>query len=290
MLYGVTQLGPILTAMVTPFDGDLKVDDEAVVRLVNHLLDNGSDGIVVAGSTGEAPTLTDGEQIALIKLVVETVGDRGSVVAGTGSNDTRHACYLTGAATELGVDATLSVTPYYNRPNEDGIIRHFQEVAKATNKPVLLYNIPVRTGTNMAPDLLRRLAQIEHIDGVKQANNDELQMIDGLDLYAGNDDVLARTLDLGGAGGILVSSHIVGPAMRGMVDRPEQRSAIHAELKDVFETLFITSNPIPVKAALNMIGIDVGGLRLPLIEATAEQRSLIRAMLERHNLLSLATN
>lgn len=290
MLYGVTRLGPILTAMVTPFDGELKVNDEAVVRLVGHLLDNGSDGIVVAGSTGEAPTLTDSEQLDLVKLVVETVGDRGSVVAGTGSNDTRHACYLTEAATELGVDATLSVTPYYNRPNEDGIIRHFEEVAKATDKPVLLYNIPVRTGTNMAPELLRRLAQIDHIDGVKQANNDQLQMIDGLDLYAGNDEVFAKTLDLGGAGGILVSSHIVGPAMRGMVDQPEHRAVIHAELQDVFETLFITANPIPVKAALNMIGIDVGGLRLPLVDATAQQRALIRAMLDRHNLLSLATS
>jgi len=185
--------------MVTPFDADGRVDDEAAVALMNQLLDHGSDGLVIAGTTGEAPTLSDDEQLALIGLAVREVGDRGTIVAGTGSNETRHAVHLTERATELGAHATLSVTPYYNRPNQRGIIAHYEAVAAATDRPVVVYNIPQRTGTNMPPELLARLAQIDGIDAVKQANNDELALIDGLDVYAGNDDILARTLDLGGA-------------------------------------------------------------------------------------------
>src|SRR6266513_3961971 len=171
-------LGAILTAVVTPFDERLRVDEAAFVRLLNHLVDHGSDGVVAAATTGEAPTLTDEEQLRVIELAVQETGDRATVVAGTGSNETRHAVHLTERATELGADATLSVTPYYNKPNRRGIVRHFEEVARATDKPVLLYNIPSRTGTNMAPDLLAELAQIERVDGVKQANDEELQLVD----------------------------------------------------------------------------------------------------------------
>ena len=279
-------LGAILTAMVTPFDGDGRVDEDAAVRLMHHLLDHGSDGLVVAGTTGEAPTLSDEEQLALIELAVQEVGDRATVVAGTGSNDTRHAVHLTERATELGADATLSVTPYYNRPNPRGIVRHFSEVGRATDRPVVLYNIPSRTGTNMPPDLLAELAQIEGVDAVKQAHDADLGLIDGLDLYTGNDNMLARTLDLGGAGGILVSSHLVGEEMRRMVDEPGRRAEIDASLKDVYDAMFLTTNPICVKAALNLLGHEVGGLRLPLVEADDGERDAVRAMLERRGLLT----
>jgi 4-hydroxy-tetrahydrodipicolinate synthase len=282
------ELGAILTAMVTPFDAQGRVDEEATVSLMHHLADHGSDGLVVCGTTGEAATLTDEEHLGLIGLAVDEMGDRMTIVAGTGSNDTRHAVHLTERSTELGVDATLSVTPYYNKPNHRGIVRHYEEVARATDKPIVLYNIPTRTGTNMPPDLLARLGQIDGIEGVKQANDDELAPVDGLDLYAGNDNTLARTLDLGGAGGVMVSSHVVGPEMRRMVDEPERRAEIDASLRDVYETLFMTANPICTKAALNLIGIRVGGLRLPLVEADEQESAAVRSMLERHGLLETA--
>lgn len=282
------ELGAILTAMVTPFDAQGRVDEEAAVELMHHLADHGSDGVVVCGTTGEAATLSDDEHLGLVELAVREMRDRLTIVAGTGSNDTRHAVHLTERATALGVDATLSVTPYYNRPNRRGIVRHYEEVARATDKPVLLYNIPSRTGTNMPPDLLAELAQIEGVDGVKQANDDELAPIDGLALYAGNDGTLARTLDLAGAGGILVASHVVGDEMRRMVDEPGNRAEIDASLRDVYDTLFMTANPICTKAALNLLGIRVGGLRLPLVEADEEETAAVRAMLERHGLLETA--
>jgi 4-hydroxy-tetrahydrodipicolinate synthase len=239
----------------------------------------------VAGTTGEASTLTDEEQLGLIGLAVAERPPGKTIVAGTGTNDTRHAVRLTEAATELGVDATLSVTPYYNKPSRLGLRRHYEAVARATDKPVLLYNIPGRTATNMPPDLLAELARIRGITGVKQANAEELQPIDGLDLYAGDDKTFARTLELGGAGGILVASHIVGNEMRRMVDEPDSREQIDASLRDVYETLFLTASPTCTKAALNMLGHDVGGLRLPLVEATEEEAAAVRAMLVRHGLL-----
>lgn len=278
-------LGTVLTAIVTPFDDQLLIDERAFVALMGHLADHGSDGLVVAGTTGEAATLTDTEQLALIELAVAERPAGMKIIAGTGSNDTRHAVYLTERASGLGVDGVLSVTPYYNRPNERGIVRHYEEVARATDKPVVLYNIPSRTGTNMGPELLARLAQIEGIVAVKQANAAELQLIEGLDLYAGDDGSFARTLDMGGAGGILVSSHIVGDQMRMMVDRPAERAQIDQSLRDVYETLFLTSSPTCVKAALNLLGLPVGGLRLPLVEADDEELAAVRAMLERHGLL-----
>jgi 4-hydroxy-tetrahydrodipicolinate synthase len=277
-------LGTILTAIVTPFDEDLRVNEESFVALMRHLAENGSDGFVVAGTTGEASTMTADEQLGLIELAVAERPAGKTIVAGTGTNDTRQAVYLTERASDLGVDATLSVTPYYNRPSPLGLKRHYEAVAAATDKPVLLYNIPSRTGTNIPPDLLAELAQIPRIDGVKQANADELQPIDGLTLYAGDDATFARTLDMGGAGVISVSSHIVGNDMRRMVDEPEHRAEIDASLQDVYSTLFMTASPTCTKAALNLLGHDVGGLRLPLVEATAEETEAVRAMLERHGL------
>ncbi|HTB69437.1 MAG TPA: 4-hydroxy-tetrahydrodipicolinate synthase [Solirubrobacteraceae bacterium] len=278
-------LGTILTAMVTPFDERNRVDEEAFVALMQHLADTGSDGFVVAGTTGEAATMSDEEQVGLIELAVRERPAGMTIVAGTGTNDTREAVSLTERATALGVDATLVVTPYYNRPSRLGLVRHYEAVAKATDKPILLYNIPSRTATNMPPDLLAELAQIEHIEGVKQANADELQLIDGLELYAGDDATLARTLELGGTGGICVASHIVGAEMRRIVEEPERRAEIDASLRDVYETLFLTASPTCTKAALNLLGHEAGGLRLPLVEATDEERAAVRAMLVRHGLL-----
>jgi len=278
--------GPILTAIVTPFDERGEVNDEAFVALMRNLAENGSDGFVVAGTTGEASTLTDEEQLGLIELAISERPAGRSIVAGTGTNDTRQAVFLTERATELGADAMLSVTPYYNRPSRLGLKRHYEAVAAATDKPTILYNIPARTGTNMPPDLLAELAQIPGISAVKQANAAELQPIDGLDVYAGDDGTFARTLDMGGAGGILVASHIVGNEMRRMVDEPDHLAEIDASLRDVYEALFITSNPTCTKAALNLLGHEVGALRLPLVEATAEETAAVRAMLKRHGLLA----
>jgi 4-hydroxy-tetrahydrodipicolinate synthase len=278
-------LGTILTAIITPFDEAGKVNEDAFVALMGHLAANGSDGFVVAGTTGEASTLTGEEQLGLIELSVAERPAGKTIIAGTGTNDTRQAVHLTEQATALGADAMLSVTPYYNRPSPLGLRRHYEAVASATDKPVLLYNIPARTGTNIAPGLLAELAEIDGIAGVKQANPDELQPIDGLELYAGDDATFARTLDIGGAGVISVASHIVGNEMRRMVDEPASRAEIDASLQDVYRTLFLTANPTCTKAALNMLGHNAGGLRLPLVEATEEEAEAVRTMLERHGLV-----
>jgi 4-hydroxy-tetrahydrodipicolinate synthase len=277
----------LLTAMVTPFDADGAVNDDAAVAIARHLLANGSHGLVLAGSTGEAATLTDDEQVRLVELVAGEVGSEGAIVAGAGSNDTRHAVELTQRVIAAGAEAVLSVTPYYNKPNRRGILRHYEEIARAADgTPVVLYNIPGRTAVNMGPDLLAELAQIDGVVAVKQANSAELQPIDGLAVLAGNDDIYAACLDMGGAGGICVASHIVGPEMRRMYDEPEERAEIDASLGDVYETLFITANPTPLKAALNLLGHDAGTLRLPMVDVDEAETAAVRAMLDRHGLLS----
>jgi 4-hydroxy-tetrahydrodipicolinate synthase len=276
----------LLTAMATPFHPDGRVNEESAVALGRHLLAHGSHGLVICGSTGEATTLSDAEHAALLELMVQELGDQAPIVAGAGSNDTRHAVHLTEAAVAAGARAVLSVTPYYNKPNRRGLLRHFEEVARAAGGvPVILYNIPSRTALNMPPDLLAELAQIDGIEAVKQANNDDLQPIDGLVVLAGNDDAYRRTLEMGGGGCISVAAHVVGDEMRRMYDEPARRAEIDASLQDVYTTLFITTNPIPLKAALNLLGHDVGGLRLPLVEADEGELAEIRAMLERHRLL-----
>jgi 4-hydroxy-tetrahydrodipicolinate synthase len=282
---GMRKLGTMLTAIVTPFDAGLRVDEEAFVALMHHLAAHGSEGFVVAGTTGEASTLTDEEQLGLIELAARERPPGTTIVAGTGTNDTRHAVFLTERASATGIDAILSITPYYNKPSPLGLKRHYEAIAKSTDKPIILYNHPGRSVINIGPELLSELAQIEGIEGVKQANPDELQPIDGLDVYAGDDATFARTLDMGGAGGILVASHVVGDAQRRMVDEPERRHEIDASLRDVYETLFLTASPTCVKAALNLLGHRAGGVRLPIVEATAEEFAAVRAMLVRHGLL-----
>lgn len=271
--------------MVTPFDARGRVNEEAAVALMQHLTTHGSDGLVIAGSTGEAAMLSADEHIDLIALAAREMGGTCSIIAGAGSNDTRHACEMTERATEAGADAILSVTPYYVKPNRRGIIRHYEEIARATDKPIVLYNIPGRTATDMPNDLLAELAQIDGVEAVKQARSTDIALIDGLELYAGNDDTLAEVLDLGGAGGICVASHLVGDEMHRMADEPDHRAEIDTSLKDVYDVMNVTVNPIPVKAALNLLGHDVGGLRLPLVEADDAELRAVRDVLERHGLL-----
>jgi 4-hydroxy-tetrahydrodipicolinate synthase len=281
----VSFIGGILTAMVTPFDRDGALDADASARLMHHLLENGSDGLVLAGSTGEGATMTDDEKARLWELGVAECGD-ATVIAGTGTYDTHHSIELTRRASAIGVDAMLVVTPYYNRPNRRGIKAHYEAVAAATDKPIVAYNIPSRTATDMPNDLLAELARIDNVVAVKQARYDDLAPIEGMDLLAGNDDILAKVMDLGGAGGILVASHLVGREMRRVVDEPDRRHEIEDGLRDLYKALTVTTNPIPVKAALNLAGHDVGGLRLPLVEADEEETTVIRDALERHNLLA----
>ena len=272
--------------MVTPFDESGRVDEAAFVAMVHHLLENGSDGLVVAGTTGEGATLSDDEKVRIWELAVSEAGG-APVIAGTGTYDTAHSVHLTERATETGVDGVLVVTPYYNKPNRRGLRAHFEAVAAATNLPVVLYNIPGRSVIDLPNEFLRELAQaIPNVIAVKQARVEDIEPIDGMDLLAGNDDKLAEVLDKGGTGGICVASHVVGREMRRMIDEPDQRHEIHASLEDIFDVMFITASPTPVKAALNMLGLRAGTLRLPMVSASDEEEQEIRGVLERHGLLS----
>jgi 4-hydroxy-tetrahydrodipicolinate synthase len=286
-----TSFGAILTAMVTPFDASGKVDEAAGIALLHHLMANGSDGVVVCGTTGEASTLDDGEHLGFIELILGEMRrsyPNGSVIASVGSNDTAHALKLTEAATAMRPDGLLCVNPYYNRPSRRGILRHYELIDAATDLPIVLYNIPQRTGADLGNDLLAELAQLEHIVAVKQANADNLAKVDGLQIYAGNDDLLAKVLDMGEPGGILTGSHLFGNEMRRMVTEPEQREAVDAGLADVYRDMGIAPAACTVKAALNMIGVAVGGPRLPYVELDAAENVVIRALLERHGLLQAA--
>ena len=273
--------------MVTPLKADGSVNEEAAVALGAHLLANGSNGLVICGTTGESPTLSDDEMVSLVATMVEELSDDGTIAAGAGSNDTRHAAHLAERMAATGAAALLSVTGYYNRPNRRGIIRHYEEVAGAAGgTPVIVYNIPSRTTVNIDRELLAELGQIAGIEAVKQSNTPDLGPIDGLTVFTGNDQDLARALELGCAGGICVSSHVVGSEMRRMFDEPDHRAEIDAGLRDVYDAMFCTSSPIPVKTALNLLGHDVGGFRLPLVEADDEQLGIVRGTLERHGLLT----
>ncbi len=279
------RIGGVLTAMVTPFRADGALDESAAVRLMRHLLENGSDGLVLAGTTGEAATLGDDEKCRLWELGVAECPD-ALVIAGTGTNDTRHSATLTERATAIGVDAVLAVTPYYNRPSRRGLIEHFRVVASSTDRPVVLYNIPQRTGLDMPNDLLAELAQIEHVSALKQARYEDLAPIEGLDLLAGNDDVLVDVLELGGTGGILVASHLVGAEMARIVAEPERRRELQEGLLPLYRALAVAPPACSVKAALELLGVGAGGPRLPYVAPSDEERVTIREALERHGLLT----
>jgi 4-hydroxy-tetrahydrodipicolinate synthase len=284
----------VITAMITPFDEAGGLDEEAARRLARHLVEHGSHGLVVSGTTGESPTLSTDETLALLRAVRQEVGEEAALICGTGSNDTRHAAELTRAVAEAGADAALVVAPYYNKPNRAGLRAHYEAVAEAAPElPIVLYNIPSRVVVNMDPELLAELASIENVVAVKQANNDELGPVEGLAILAGNDDTFLRTLEFGGAGGILVASHLVGDRMREIWDAAqeadfERAREIDAELQPVDEALAVTTNPIPVKAAMEMVGLDSGRMRLPMVAADERQRAAIRPALEQAGLLAAA--
>jgi len=277
----------VLTAMATPFDEGGAVDEAAALKLANHLLEHGSHGLVISGSTGEAPTLTDEEALVLVRALRAELGDEVLLICGTGTNDTRHSIELTKGAADAGADAALVVTPYYNKPNPAGVQAHFETIAAAIPElPLIAYNIPSRVIVNVPPEQLTELARIDNVVAVKQANNEELQPIEGMDVLAGNDEIFLETLEIGGAGGILVASHLVGPQMREVWDAAqggemERAREIDAGLREVYAAMGVTTNPIPLKAALEILGlIPSGALRLPLVPANAEQRATVRAALE----------
>jgi len=290
-------LGSVLTAIVTPFDENGKIDFDVFQRLAQHLVDHGSEGVVVVGTTGESPTLSDSERNDLIRAALEAVGDRATVVAATGTYSTRHSVCLTKDAHELGADAFLVVTPYYNRPPQRGIVAHFEAIAKATDRPIVVYNIPSRVVVNIEPDTITRLAEIENVRAVKQANEDLAQarhiVATGLDLYAGDDNLFLPFLELGGVGGICVHTHVVGPQvaeqLRAVREGDLERAReLDRELAPVYELLKITTNPIAIKAALNLIGHEVGNCRLPLVPPTDDELSRVRDCLARLGLLVAA--
>ncbi len=280
----------VITAMATPFAEDGTVDLDGGRRLAAHLLEHGSHGLVIGGTTGECPTLTDGETIELLEAVRSEVGEEPLLICGTGTNDTRHSCELTKMAADAGADASLVVVPYYNKPNRAGMRAHFENVAAAVPElPMVVYNIPARVIVNMDPELLAELGRIDNIVAVKQANDDELGPIEGLTVLAGNDNTFLRVLEFGGGGGILVASHVVGDQMREMWDAAqsgdlERARQIDAELAPVFEGLSVTTNPIPLKAALEMLGLAPNRLRLPMVPVDTEQRAAVKAALEGYGL------
>ena len=283
--------GRVLTAMATPFDEHGAVNWNEATRLARHLVDNGSEGIVIAGTTGESPTLSDEEKIRLFRTVKETVGARAMVVAGTGTNDTRHSIHLSNEAARAGADGLLLVNPYYNRPSQDGLYAHFRAIAESTRLPCMLYNSPGRTGVNCAPETIARLADIPNIVAVKEATGNLDQASDirrrtkeEFLIYSGDDSLTLPILSVGGTGVVSVASHLVGRDIQEMVksyERGDVRKALqlHLRMLPLFKVLFITTNPVPLKAALNMSGFNVGKPRLPLVEATPKEIEQIQAVL-----------
>jgi 4-hydroxy-tetrahydrodipicolinate synthase len=287
-------LGEVLTAVVTPFDGSGAVDHDRFRDLAAFLVENGSDGLVVAGTTGEAPTLSDDERLELIATAVDAVGDRATVIAGTGTYSTAHSVHLTERAHELGVDGFLVVTPYYNKPPVRGIVEHFKAVAATSDKPIVVYNIPGRVVLNLETDTIAQLAKIPTVTAVKQANPDLDQaraIVElGLALYAGDDDLILPFLELGGTGGVCVHTHVVGPQVKELITRfgegdLQGARRLNEEIRPSLEILKVQANPIAIKAALNLLGHDVGGSRLPLVEANEDEVAAVRDCLERLRLL-----
>jgi 4-hydroxy-tetrahydrodipicolinate synthase len=292
-------LGHLITAMVTPFRADGAVDFERFRELATHLVENGSDGVVVCGTTGESPTLSDAEKLDLFRVAVDEVGGRATVIAGAGTYDTAHSIHLTKEATALGVDGILVVTPYYNKPPQRAIVRHFEEIAAATHLPVVAYNIPSRVVVNIEPTTIARLAEIENVVAVKQALDDPEQARfiaeeTRLDLYCGDDPNTLAFLELGGVGVVSVTAHLWGTQIAEMIRLHREGDldgarAIHEELQPSYDLLRIQVNPIPIKAALNLTGHEVGGYRLPMVEPDEAELAQIRSCLERSELLAAAS-
>jgi 4-hydroxy-tetrahydrodipicolinate synthase len=292
--------GRVITAMVTPMDRTLAVDFDRAAALAKRLVERGSDGLVVCGTTGESPTLTDEEKVRLFHTVREAVGRRAAIVAGTGTYNTAHSIHLTKEAERAGCDGVLLVNPYYNKPSQEGLYQHFKAIAESTRLPVMLYNIQGRTSVNCEPATIARLAHIPNIVAVKEASGslDQMSQIRKLTppeflLYSGDDSLTLPLLAVGGYGVVSVASHLAGREIREMIDAfvagdVHRATAIHMRLWPLFKVLFITTNPVPVKAALALAGFDVGGLRLPLVEATAKEREQIAAVLKELALTAVA--
>jgi 4-hydroxy-tetrahydrodipicolinate synthase len=291
-------LGEVLTAIVTPFSPDGAVDYDRFRELAQYLVEHGSDGLVVCGTTGESPTLSDDEKLELWRLAVDAVGDRATVIAGTGTYSTAHSVHLTREAHELGVDGFLVVTPYYNKPPPRGIVAHFKAIAAASDKPIVAYNIPARVVVNIEPETMAELAEIPTVCAVKQAYDDfeqarRILAETDLDLYSGDDNITYPFLELGGVGVVSVASHVVGPQIKEMIRRfregdGEGSKRLHEELAPAWDLLKVQTNPIAIKAALNLLGHEVGGLRLPLVEANEAERARVRDCLERAGVLAPA--
>jgi 4-hydroxy-tetrahydrodipicolinate synthase len=281
----------LITAMITPFDDNLQVNYAKAAEIAEHLVKNGTQGIVVAGTTGESPVLSDEEKLRLFAAVKAQVGDRVSVWAGTGSNDTQHSIELSREAEKLGVDGVLLVGPYYNKPSQEGLYQHFKAIAEAISLPVMIYNIPSRTSSNILPETVARLAEIDNITAIKESSGDMNQASQlarllpaGMKIYSGDDSLTLPMMALGAYGVVSVASHLVGKDIQRMMvafNNGDTREAtrIHLALFPIFKGLFITTNPVPLKEAMNILGMEVGGLRLPLTRASQQERELIRNML-----------
>ncbi|NLO22329.1 MAG: 4-hydroxy-tetrahydrodipicolinate synthase [Syntrophomonadaceae bacterium] len=287
----------LLTAMVTPYQEDLGVDYVRAAQLAEYLCDNGSEALVVSGTTGESPVLKVEEKIRLFAAVKERVGDRVPVWAGTGSNDTAATVELSKKAEKLGIDGIMLVTPYYNKPTQEGLYRHFKAAAESVQVPIMLYNVPGRTSSNLLPETIARLTEIPNIKAVKEAsgNMDQVSLLGSLVsqevvIYSGDDSLTLPLMAIGAQGVVSIASHIVGKEIRAMVDafkggEVEKARQIHLELFPIFKGLFVCTNPIPVKEALNMMGKGVGGFRPPLCEASESEREFIRQLLGKYKLI-----
>jgi 4-hydroxy-tetrahydrodipicolinate synthase len=292
--------GQVLTAMITPFDHNGEVDFNATENLVNYLIANGSDGLVINGTTGESPTLTTEEKVDLFKFVVQLVNGRVPVIAGTGSNNTKASISLTSLAEEAGVDGIMLVTPYYNKPSQEGMYQHFKAIAETTSLPVMLYNIPGRSSVNMSVETIVRLSQIDNIVSIKEASGDLDAMAEiisktpnDFSVYSGDDALTLPLLSIGGTGIISVSSHIIGNEMQNMINQFKNgdvtgAATLHRNLLPIMKAMFAAPNPTPVKAALNMRGIPVGGVRLPLIPLNNEEERALQATLQTSNLVEVS--
>ncbi|MDD3853086.1 MAG: 4-hydroxy-tetrahydrodipicolinate synthase [Syntrophomonadaceae bacterium] len=287
----------LITAMITPYDNELEVNYQKAAELVEHLIGNGSEGIVVCGTTGESPVLTREEKLQLYSVVKETANGRIPIWAGTGSNDTRQTVELSREAEKLGVDGIMLVTPYYNKPSQQGLYEHFKTIAEAVALPVMLYNVPGRTSSNLQPVTVARLAEVENIKAIKEACGDMDQVSelirllqDRLTVYSGDDSITLPMMAIGAHGIVSIASHIIGRQIKNMIEsfvngETSEAAKIHRDLFPVFKGLFITTNPVPLKAALNIMGMKVGGLRLPLVAATTDEQEKIKSMLTSHGII-----
>lgn len=286
--------GRMMTAMITPFDDGMNVDFGKAADIAEYLLEQGNDGVVVAGTTGESPTLTAEEKLELFRVVKERVGNRGFVIAGTGSNSTEASVEMSVAAEKTGVDGIMAVAPYYNKPCQEGLFRHFEAIAEAVSLPVMVYNIPGRTGVNILPETMARLAGIRNIKALKEAGGSPDQMSRlrrslpaDFSIYSGDDSLTLPFLSLGGCGVVSVVSHVAGKDMRRMIEcfvegQVGEAEEIHRKIFPLIKAMFVKTNPIPVKAAMKIMGIDKGSLRLPLVELAGEELELLVSEMKKY--------